>query len=78
MLRNYEVVANDLGLDMYALSLAAVMGSEKVDKTVVGVNDVTQVQQLACLVGNLPDIPGIENFENSNDPGLIDPRLWRV
>lgn len=78
LLRNYLVVANDLGLDMYALSLAAVMRSEEVDKTVVGVNDVTQVQQLASLVSNLPDIPGIENFENSNDLGLIDPRLWRV
>ena len=73
---SYQKVVKDSGLSLLEYALNFVLSIEELDKVLVGVNNMQQLQEIISASKKKIKI-GLPSF-NINDDNLLNPSLWKI
>lgn len=75
-LQTVGLAAESVGLSSLALCLRFVLGQPAIDRVIVGVTDVAELQQILAAAVDAAPLPGGLATLASDDPHLVNPALW--
>ncbi len=75
-LQTVGIAAERVGLSRLALCLRFVLGQSAIDRVIVGVTDVAELQPILAAAVDATPLPGGLAALASDDPRLVNPALW--